>query len=205
MSNGLLEKSVHDLKRAVGLLDHLDITLEGVKDDTFLAAYLLDPNRSKYDLAILRARPWASRVLINQQMAGPIHSGKPQSPPILLRALQGCCINVFSKRNLRQFTRRWNCRWRRFSIGWSARVLKVDRATLSDLSNYLGLEFKKLTIKIYELAGREFNIGSPKQVGDVLSELNMTSGRKTSTGRISTSKAVLEELAQTLRVAETDY
>jgi DNA polymerase-1 len=75
--------------------------------------------------------------------------------------------------------------------------LKVDRTTLADLSNYLGLELKKLTVKIYQLAGREFNIGSPKQVGEVLSELEMTSGRKTSTGRISTSKAVLEELAQT--------
>jgi DNA polymerase I len=50
LANGLLEKSVHDLKRAVGLLAPLGITLEGVKDDTFLAAYLLDPSRSKYDL-----------------------------------------------------------------------------------------------------------------------------------------------------------
>ena len=78
--------------------------------------------------------------------------------------------------------------------------LKLDRATLSDFSNYLGLELRKLTVKIYELAGREFNIGSPKQVGEVLSELAMTSGRKTSTGRISTSKAVLEELAQTFEL-----
>src|ERR671929_15438 len=53
LSNGLIEKSVHDLKRAVGLLDRFEITLEGVKDDTYLAAYLLDPNRSKYDLADL--------------------------------------------------------------------------------------------------------------------------------------------------------
>src|SRR5690348_17912074 len=52
-SNGLIEKSVHDLKRAVGLLDHFNITLEGVKDDTYLAAYLLDPTRSKYELADL--------------------------------------------------------------------------------------------------------------------------------------------------------
>ena len=47
------EKSVHDLKRAVGLLARLDVNLEGVKDDTFLAAYLLDPNRSKYELSDL--------------------------------------------------------------------------------------------------------------------------------------------------------
>src|SRR6267142_4729785 len=53
LSNCLIEKSVHDLKRAVGLLARFDITLEGVKDDTFLAAYLIDPNRSKYDLADL--------------------------------------------------------------------------------------------------------------------------------------------------------
>src|SRR5678809_1360607 len=50
LSNGLIEKSVHDMKRAVGLLDRFNITLEGVKDDTYLAAYLLDPNRSKYEL-----------------------------------------------------------------------------------------------------------------------------------------------------------
>ena len=68
---------------------------------------------------------------------------------------------------------------------------------LADLSNYIGQELHKLTVKIYQLAGREFNIGSPKQVGDVLGELNIDSGRKTSTGRVSTSKAVLEELAQT--------
>jgi DNA polymerase-1 len=78
--------------------------------------------------------------------------------------------------------------------------LKVDRLVLSDLSNYIGLELHKLTTKIYQLAGREFNIGSPKQVGEILSELNINSGRKTSTGRVSTSKAVLEELAQTFEL-----
>src|SRR5215216_7144519 len=53
LSNGLIEKSVHDLKRAVGLLDRFNITLEGVQDDTYLAASLLDPNRSKYELSDL--------------------------------------------------------------------------------------------------------------------------------------------------------
>ena len=53
LTNGLIEKSVHDLKRAVGLLAKVNVTLEGVKDDTFLAAYLLDPNRSKYELSDL--------------------------------------------------------------------------------------------------------------------------------------------------------
>src|SRR5215470_16926560 len=50
LANGLVEKSVHDLKRAIGLLEPLGITLAGVKDDTLLAAYLLDPSRSKYEV-----------------------------------------------------------------------------------------------------------------------------------------------------------
>ena len=51
--------------------------------------------------------------------------------------------------------------------------LKVDPKVLADLSSYIGQELHKLTVKIYQLAGREFNIGSPKQVGEVLAELNI--------------------------------
>jgi DNA polymerase-1 len=197
LSNGLIEKSVHDLKRAIGLLSGLDITLEGVKDDTFLAAYLIDPNRSKYDLGDLAreavevektTKPangwtdaqWDTAVAadLTAQTARVLHQ----------RILEKKLETIYTEMELPLAP----LLFRMEQAG-----LKVDRTTLSDLSNFLGMELKKLTIKIYELAGREFNIGSPKQVGEVLSELEMTSGRKTSTGRISTSKAVLEELAQT--------
>ena len=200
LSNGLLEKSVHDLKRAVGLLDHLDITLEGVKDDTFLAAYLLDPNRSKYDLADLAreavgvesfdkpANGWSDS---QWQTAVAADLTARTAKVLHQRILEKKLETIYSEMELPLAP----LLYRMERAG-----LKVDRATLSDLSNYLGLELKRLTIKIYELAGREFNIGSPKQVGEVLSELDMTSGRKTSTGRISTSKAVLEELAQTFEL-----
>ena len=68
---------------------------------------------------------------------------------------------------------------------------------LGELSRYLGGELETLTNKICGLAGREFNINSPKQVAECFETLNIVSGRKTSTGRVSTSKAVLEELALT--------
>lgn len=197
LSNGLIEKSVHDLKRAVGLLRGLDITLEGVKDDTFLAAYLLDPNRSKYELNDL-AREAAEVEKAEKPIAGWTDAQwetataadlTAQTARVLhQRILEKKLETIYTEMELPLAP----LLFRMEQVG-----LKVDRATLSDLSNFLGLELKKLTIKIYELAGREFNIGSPKQVGEVLSELEMTSGRKTSTGRISTSKAVLEELAQT--------
>ena len=50
--------------------------------------------------------------------------------------------------------------------------------------------------KIYELAGREFNIGSPAQLGEIFEELNFQVSARTSTGKISTSRDVLDELAE---------
>jgi len=186
------------LKRAVGLLARLDITLVGVKDDTFLAAYLLDPNRSKYELGDL-AREAVGVESIERPVSGGWSDSQWQTA--VAADLTGRTAKVLHQRILEQ---KLETIYSEMELPLAPLLfrmeragLKVDRTTLADLSNYLGLELKKLTVKIYELAGREFNIGSPKQVGEVLSELDIASGRKTSTGRISTSKAVLEELAQT--------
>ena len=200
LSNGLIEKSVHDLKRAVGLLARLDITLEGVKDDTFLAAYLIDPNRSKYELADLAREAlgienangapsnWSA---LNWQTAAAADLTGQTAHVLHLRILEKKLETIYSEVELPLAP----LLYRMERSG-----LKVDPVVLSDLSNHIGLELHKLTTKIYQLAAREFNIGSPKQVGEILSELNINSGRKTSTGRISTSKAVLEELAQTFEL-----
>ena len=200
LANGLIEKSVHDLKRATGLLSNFNITLEGVKDDTFLAAYLLDPNRSKYELSDLArealgvednasppsnwpAAAWdtAAAADLTAQTAKVLHA----------RILEKKLETIYSEVELPLAPLLYQM---------ERAGLKVDRRVLMDLSNFLGQELHKLTVRIYELAGREFNIGSPKQVGEVLGELNINSNRKTSTGRVSTSKAVLEELAQSFEL-----
>jgi DNA polymerase-1 len=196
LSNGLVEKSVHDLKRAVGLLDRFEITLEGIKDDTFLAAYLLDPARSKYELADL-AREAVGIENGNTPAANWSESAwqtvtaadlTAQTARVLReRILEKKLETIYSEIELPLAP----LLYRMERAG-----LKVDPKVLADLSTYLGQELHKLTMRIYEMAGREFNIGSPKQVGEVLAELNIDIGRKTSTGRVSTSKAVLEELAQ---------
>ena len=196
-ANGLSEKSIHDVKRAVGLLARLDVTIEGVKDDTFLAAYLLDPNRSKYELIDL-AREALS---VDSFAAAPAGWQVLQWETALAADLTARTAKVLHDRILEK---KLETIYAEVELPLAPLLyqmeqagLKVDPAVLAELSNYLGQELHKLTLKIYELAGREFNIGSPKQVGDVLGELNILSGRKTSTGRVSTSKAVLEELAQT--------
>lgn len=75
--------------------------------------------------------------------------------------------------------------------------IKVDPKTLKQLSSDMEKQLADLTARIYKSAGTEFNINSPKQLGEVLFEkLNLPSGRKTrKTGGFSTDQSVLEELA----------
>jgi DNA polymerase-1 len=77
--------------------------------------------------------------------------------------------------------------------------IRVDRDILKKMSSEMEQQLQGLTGKIYEAAGEEFNINSPKQLGTVLFEkMNLPVKRKTrKTGSYSTDQSVLEELAQT--------
>jgi DNA polymerase-1 len=76
------------------------------------------------------------------------------------------------------------------------RGVKVDRQLLSRLSGEFAQKLGGLEAEIYELAGETFNIGSPKQLGDILfGKYNLPGGTKTKTGAWSTGASVLEDLA----------
>ena len=73
----------------------------------------------------------------------------------------------------------------------------VDGALLQKQSHALGLQVNELEQKAYELAGQPFNLGSPKQLGEILfTKLGMPVKRKTATGQPSTDEEVLSELAE---------
>ncbi len=72
----------------------------------------------------------------------------------------------------------------------------VDRAVLARLSGEFAAAAAKIEAQVYELAGEPFNIGSPKQLGDILfGRMGLPGGRKTATGAWSTDSDALEELA----------
>jgi DNA polymerase I len=74
--------------------------------------------------------------------------------------------------------------------------VKIDRAELNRLSRDFGERLAQLEEQIYKLAGHPFNIGSPKQLGDVLfDEMGLGAGKKGKTGAYATGADVLEELA----------
>ncbi len=76
------------------------------------------------------------------------------------------------------------------------RGIKVDRQILSRLSGNFAQKAAAAEAEIYELAGQEFNIGSTKQLGDILyGKMGLAGGKKTKTGQWSTDVKVLEDLA----------
>ena len=196
-ANGLLEKSVHDYKRATALLMPLGLELAGVTDDTLLAAYVLDPTRSRYELIDL------ARDAVGIEGGEPPHDGGSENggQAVEVADMTAQVAAVLRKRidekDLGSIYRDVELPLAPLLYRMERAGMRIDIGVLAELSRNLGEQLEKLTGKICQLAGREFNINSPKQVAECFETLNIISGRKTSTGRVSTSKAVLEELALT--------
>ncbi len=77
------------------------------------------------------------------------------------------------------------------------RGIRIDKAILSRLSGDFSQSMARLEAEIHEQAGQSFNLGSPKQVGDILfGKMGLPGAQKTATGAWSTSARVLDDLAE---------
>ncbi len=77
------------------------------------------------------------------------------------------------------------------------RGIAIDRQILSRLSGEFAQGMARLEADIHELAGEPFNLGSPKQLGDILfGKMGLPGAKKTATGAWSTGAKVLEDLAE---------
>lgn len=197
LSNGFLEKVTHDLKCNLAVLGKIGITPEAVADDTMIAAYLIDSGRGKYDL------PTLAQLNLGQELAAEIPAGWTENQyRTAERADFSFQLAPLLRKKIREdeleeiYT---NIELPLETILYEMEMagLKIDVEVLKGLSDFISTETDALGKKIYELVGREFNVGSPKQVGEVLQELNIGSSKKTATGQMSTSKDVLNELAET--------
>ncbi len=74
--------------------------------------------------------------------------------------------------------------------------IKINDAYLKKLSNKFEERLKKIETQIYKLSGKEFNIGSPKQLGEIIyNDLKIAKLKKTKKGSLATSAKILEDLA----------
>ena len=202
LTNGFLEKSAYDEKRNLGPLLALGIRPESVKDDVLVAAYLLESTRSTYPIDFL------AQVYLDIDAIHAVPAGFEEAA---FRTAENADFVARLAPVLRQKLRE-NDLEKIYSdielplIPILADIelvgMKVDGESLTTFSEFIVKELETLQTKIFEIAGREFNIGSPKQVGEIFSELNIETGRKTATGQISTSHDVLVELATTFDIGE---
>jgi DNA polymerase-1 len=190
--NGLIAKCTHDAKTAWKAFASLGIEPEGPLEDVMIAAWLLNPNRGKYDLRTL-AREY---LRIEWEEESVSWRTSAREADVILR-VNGVLAKRLADMGLERVYREIELPL----IGILAEMervgIKVDVEALREASEELEREIAALTRRIHEVAGREFNINSPQQVGEVLEAHGLIVTRRTKkTGRISTSADVLEELAE---------
>ncbi len=194
-------KAVFDEKRNLGSLLGLGIRPAGIKDDVLIAAYLLESTRTSYPIAFL------AQIYADVDAAHSIPKGFDEAAfrtaenadlvarlaPILRKKLRDNSLEkLYDEIELPLIP---------ILAEIELAGMKVDGDSLKKFSEYISGELESLREKITKIAGREFNIGSPKQVGEVFGELNIETGKKTATGQVSTSHDVLVELAETYEIA----
>lgn len=87
--------------------------------------------------------------------------------------------------------------------GMERRGIRVDRAFLKNLAQEYGKELQKISKRIYQHAGGEFNVSSPKQLGEVLfDKLGLAAKKKTAGGARSTRESELQKLASAHPIIE---
>jgi DNA polymerase-1 len=188
--NGLLEKSVHDLKRAMTVTCDLGFRFENVTDDTLLQAYLLDPERTSYPLPLLAKEYLGIEAEMPEGVAGRV----AQAADFTGQLADALNARIDSE-SLDLVYRNIELPLVPILYGMEQAGFRVDTQVLAEISVEMKREMARLAQKIYELAGEEFNINSPSQLGEIFEKLNFEVSRRTATGKISTSRDILEELA----------
>ncbi len=180
-------KSVHDYKAAIHALDSLGIPLQGVQHDPMLYSYLLDPTYSSHRLADVALRRFNLRL--SGDLAEAADATGRLTTALREDVKQAGLTKLYEEMDLPL-------------VPVLARMeqagVKIDTSALAQMSTELEHESSAKAREIHELAGTEFNIGSPKQLGDVLfNRLNLPKPVKYGKGRtISTAVDVLETLAE---------
>ena len=198
------------LKYDANVLANHGITLRGIHDDTMLESYVLDAAGSRHDLDTLALNTSASAPFIYEDIAGkgakqltfnqvPIEQAAPyaaEDAAVTLRLHQLLSEKLDQEPALATL-------YRGLEIPLVSVLSRIERNgalvcrdTLAAHSQELGERILALESQAHELAGGPFNLGSPKQLGEILfNQLELPVLRKTPKGAPSTAEDVLAELA----------
>lgn len=177
-------KLVADGKVLFSVLMNEGITLRGVSLDLSLAAYLLNPTRSKFDAV----------ELVREYVPGhPAFSNLPEEAAALAQVTVRF-IGALEELGLKALLHELEEPLSAVLARMERTGIRVDTQQLETFGQELTGEIRRLEQEIYNLAGETFNINSPQQLGHILFEkLGLPPVKKTKTG-FSTDAETLEEL-----------
>lgn len=189
----------HDLKFLINYLQSRDLPVPGSVFDIQLAAYLLDPARSSYDL------PCLLKQYLDLQMEEADSEKKRPDPEQAgarlsvwarhLFPLQEKLKQLLSEQSLDLLYYQLELPLAAVLARMERRGMAVDLGLLNTYSAEVRENLATLEKEIYAMAGEQFNLNSPQQLSRILfDKLNLPIVRKTKTGQ-STDARVLEELA----------
>jgi DNA polymerase-1 len=186
LEDAAVPKRTHDWKSALHLLVAQGIELRGAVDDTMLLSYALNPTHSTQSLADVAARHGQPAPSSLAAGAAAIHA--------LVPALRAEVQTAGVERVYKQIDLPLAPVLFRMEMAG----VRIDISVLNGLSARFSLELERVGERIFELAGRRFNVNSPKQLGEVLfTHLGLPAPASRGKGKaVSTAQDVLEQLAE---------
>ncbi|MBB4426747.1 DNA polymerase-1 [Bradyrhizobium sp. CIR48] len=198
-----------DLKFTAVMLAQHGITLRNT-DDAQLISYVLDAGRGSHAIESLSERWFGHAMLKESELLG---SGKgkitfDQVPIDKAAALSAesadVALRVWRVLKPRLVAEHMTAVYETLErplVAVLARMerrgISIDRQVLSRLSGDFAQTAARVEAEIQEIAGEPVNVGSPKQIGDILfGKMGLSGGTKTKTGAWSTTAQVLDELAE---------
>ncbi|WP_456377125.1 DNA polymerase I [Lutibacter sp.] len=208
--NAAIEKVGHNIKHSIKILNNYSIKIKGNLFDTMLAHYLLNPdmrhNLNVLSETYLNYQPTSLASLIgkkgkNQLLIREIDLEKQADYATEISDLVFQLKDIFKKdlekNNLTNLFVKIEIPLLRVLASMEIEGIRMDVAFLNSLSKKLVEDIQKLEKNIYKEAAVEFNLASPKQLGDVLFEhLKLVAKpKKTKTGQYATGEEILSKLA----------
>ncbi len=192
-----LDKYTYDLKKHYVVLKKLGIILENVSFDSMICAYLLNYN-VKDDISYLGNQfgydiPFYEIISKNKQI----------DTDTIKKLISQKVIFIYESKNvLENEMKNEDCTYLFNEIEMPLSIvlaemeyqgIRIDTEVLKKMNTQIDIKIHEISEKIYDLAGEEFNISSPRQLGEILfNKLQIGKGKKTKSG-YSTDRTTLEK------------
>lgn len=210
LENNDIKKLTHDVKIEECMLNFFDIDFSGVVFDTMLASYIKDSNaNSDFDIQCMEQINHILPTIVSNTKKSSLADNdvdtmKNYSGDVMasLFELTLYWVKLLEDKEYEILTD-IEIPLAYVLAQMESNGVSIDKKYLDDLTNEFNTKTSAIASRIFELAGEEFNINSPKQVGNILfDKMQLKSKKKRGKAKNSTSAEVLTALADEYEIAK---